>query len=107
MHAGSKFLFKVVGTGTVVTKLVTKSITTGASTLLVEYLCTKDYKTIVFLYTCRYFHCYLTRIPVYVNLTKSLALLGKTARIQIISMTCDQKNKFWDILLLIQMVNRS
>lgn len=55
MHAGTKFLFKVVGTGTVVTKLVTKSITTGASTLLVEYLCTKDYKTIVFLYTCRTF----------------------------------------------------
>lgn len=43
MHAGSKFLIKVVGTDTVVTKLVTKSITTGASTLLVEYLCTKDY----------------------------------------------------------------
>lgn len=55
MHAGSKFLFKVVGTGTVVTKLVTKSITLGASTLPVEYLCTKDYKTIVFLYTCRTF----------------------------------------------------
>lgn len=94
MHAGSKFLFKVVGTGTVVTKLVTKSITTGASTLLVEYLCTKDSKTIVFLYTCRYFHCYLTRIPVCVNVTKLSALLGKkTGRIQIISMTCDQKKK--------------
>lgn len=77
MHSGSKFLFKVVGTLTVVTKLVTKSITIGASTLLVEYLCTKDYKTIVFLYTCRYFHCYLTRIPVCVNVTKLSTLLGK------------------------------
>lgn len=82
MHSGSKFLFKVVGTLTVVTKLVTKSITIGASTLLVEYLCTKDYKTIVFLYTD-------SRLCQRDQIVNSLG--EKTGRIQIISMTCDQK----------------